>query len=88
MGETLSMAAGCCAGARNDDDMAERRTKEPPTSDRNKMHRERMDQFRRATKLHLDAVFGNTPSDREVYRDFANRHRRTSSAHEVDSAIP
>jgi hypothetical protein len=87
MGETLSMAAaGCCAGARND---TGRRTKELLTSrDRNTMHQERMDQFKRATKLHLDAVFGNGPSDREVYRDFANRHKRTSSAQEVDSALP
>ncbi len=82
------MAAGCCAGGRNDNDDVGGRRQTKELDRKNKLHQERRDQFKRATKLHLDAVFGNAASDREVYRDFANRHKRTSSAQEVDSTIP
>ena len=81
MGETVS----CCASARRHGEEDRGRVKELPAG-RDQLHRARREQFKRATRLHLDAVFGNAASDQEFYR-FADRHRRKGSQ-EVSEELP
>ena len=79
----------CCASERPRD-IHGRKTKELRGSlgSQQEVEAARSEQFKRAAKLHLEAVFGIDNSDREVYRDFAKRYRRTASDVQVKEDVP